>query len=88
MFKISGAIRSASTPDGAVLLDVEQGRILRLNSMGSRVFEMLRGGLDENQIADEIGRDFGVDADYARIDILDFIRSLQEQNVLEASASH
>ena len=87
MLKISAAIRSASTPDGAVLLDVQQGRILSLNSMGSRVFEMLRGGLDENQIADEIGRDFGVDADYARIDILDFIRTLQEQNVLEASGS-
>lgn len=46
---------------------------------------MLRGGLDENQIADEIGREFGVDADYARIDILDFIRTLQKHKVLEAS---
>jgi hypothetical protein len=85
MFTISGAIRSASTPDGAVLLDVRQGRILSLNSMGSRVFEMLRGGLDENQIAGEISKDFGVDADYARTDVLDFIRTLQEHNVIEAS---
>ncbi|MFY9801576.1 MAG: PqqD family protein [Candidatus Acidiferrales bacterium] len=85
MFKISGAIRSASTPDGAVLLDIQHGRILSLNGMGSRVFEMLRGGLDENQIADQISRDCGVDADYARIDILDFIRTLQEHQVLEAS---
>lgn len=87
MFKISDAIRSTSTPDGAVLLDVQRGRMLRLNSMGSRVFAMLRRGLDENQIADEIGRDCGVDADYARIDILDFIRTLREQDVLEASGS-
>jgi hypothetical protein len=85
MFTISGTIRSASTPDGAVLLDVQQGRILSLNRMGSRVFEMLRGGLDENQIAGEISKDFGVDADYARTDVLDFIRTLQEHNVLEAS---
>jgi len=85
MFKISGSIRSASTPDGAVLLDVQQGRILSLNSMGSRIFEMLRGGLDENQIADEISRDCGVASDYARIDILNFIRTLQEHKVLLAS---
>jgi len=85
MYKISGSIRSASTPDGAVLLDVQQGRILSLNSMGSRIFEMLRGGLDENQIADEISRDCGVDADCARIDILNFIRTLQEHKVLLAS---
>ena len=85
MYKISGSIRSASTPDGAVLLDVQQGRILSLNSMGSRIFEMLRGGLDENQIADEISRDCGVDADYARVDILNFIRTLQEHKVLLAS---
>jgi hypothetical protein len=85
MFKISGAIRSARTQDGAVLLDVQQGWILSLNSMGSRVFEMLRGGLDENQIADQISRDCGVDADYVRIDILSFIRTLQEHKVLEAS---
>jgi hypothetical protein len=85
MFTISGTIRSASTPDGAVLLDVQQGRILSLNRMGSRVFEMLRGGLDENQIAGEISKDFGVDADYARTDVLDFIRTLREHNVLEAS---
>lgn len=85
MFKISGAIRSASTPDGAVLLDIQQGRMLSLNPMGSRVFEMLRGGLDEDQIADEISKDFGVDADYARTDVLDFIRTLQEHRVLEAS---
>jgi Coenzyme PQQ synthesis protein D (PqqD) len=85
MFKISGTIRSASTPDGAVLLDVQQGRILSLNSMGSRIFQMLRGGLDENQIAGEISKDFGVDADYARTDILDFIRTLLEHKVLDAA---
>jgi hypothetical protein len=85
MFKVSGAIRSASTEDGAVLLDVQQGRILGLNRMGSRVFEMLQGGLDREQITGEISKDFGVDADQVRNDVRDFIRALQEHNVLEAS---
>jgi hypothetical protein len=85
MFKISNAIRSRCTEDGAVLLDIHQGRILGLNKMGSRVFEMLRSGLDQEQIAGEISKDFGVDADYARTDVLDFIKTLQQHNVLQAS---
>jgi hypothetical protein len=85
MFTISDAIRSASTPDGAVLLDIQRGRILNLNRMGSRVFEMLRGGLDQDQIAGEISKDFQVAADQVRNDVLDFIRTLQEHNVLEGS---
>ena len=85
MCKISSAIRSASTRDGTVLLDVQHGRILSLNSIGSRVFEMLRGGLDENQIAGEISKGFGADADQVRSDVRDFIRTLEGHNVLEAS---
>jgi hypothetical protein len=85
MFKVSGAIRSTSTEDGAVLLDINRGRILGLNRMGSRVFEMLQGGVDQDQIAGEISNEFGVDAAEVRNDVLDFIRTLQEHNVLEGS---
>lgn len=85
MFKISYAIRSTSTEDGAVLLDIHQGRIFGLNRMGSRVFEMLQSGLDQDQIADQISKDCGVDVDYARTDVLDFIKTLQQNNVLQLS---
>lgn len=85
MFRISGAIRKTSTPDGAVLLDIERGRILGLNRMGSRVFEMLEGGLDQDQIAGEISKDFTVDAGQVRVDVCDFIRILQEHNILQAA---
>jgi hypothetical protein len=85
MFKVSGAIRSTSTEDGAVLLDINRGRILGLNRMGSRVFQMLQGGVDQDQIAGEISNEFAVDAGEVRNDVLDFIRTLQEHNVLEVS---
>jgi hypothetical protein len=85
MFKVSGAIRNTSTEDGALLLDIHRGRILGLNRMGSRIFEMLQGGVDQNQIAREISDEFGVDAGQVRDDVLDFIRTLQEHNVLDAS---
>ena len=85
MFKVSSAIRSTSTADGALLLDIHRGRILGLNRTGSRVFQMLEGGVDQNQIAGEISDEFGVDAGQVRNDVLDFIRTLQEHNVLETS---
>jgi hypothetical protein len=46
---------------------------------------MLEGGVDQNQIAGEISNEFGVDAGRVRNDVLDFIRTLQEHNVLEGS---
>jgi hypothetical protein len=85
MFRISDAIRKTSTPDGAVLLDTQRGRILSLNRMGSRVFEMLAGGLDQIQIASEISKDLSVDADQVRSDVRDFIRTLEVHNVLQAA---
>ena len=85
MFKISGAIRTTSTPDGAVLLDIRQGRILSLNTTGSRVLELLEGGFDQDEIACEISKECGVDAHQVRADVRDFIRALQEHNVLEAA---
>jgi len=85
MFEISDAIRSTCTEDGTVILDIHHGRILGLNRMGSRIFEMLQSGLDQDQIAGEISKDCGVDADYVRTDILDFIKTLHEHNVLRAS---
>lgn len=87
MFKVSGAVRSTTTEDGAVLLDIQHGRLLGLNRMGSRVFEMLQSGVDQNQIVGEISKDCGVDADQVRNDVLDFIRTLREHKVLEASGS-
>lgn len=85
MFKVSDAIRSTSTEDGAVLLDIHRGSVLGLNRMGSRVFELLLGGLDPDQIAAEISKDFGVDAIQVRNDIIDFIRTLEEHNILQGS---
>jgi hypothetical protein len=85
MFEISDAIRSTCTEDEAVILDIHHGRILGLNKVGSRVFKMLQNGLDQDQIASEISMECGVDVDYVRTDVFDFIKTLQEHNVLQAS---
>jgi len=44
---------------------------------------MLEGGLDQDQIAGEISKDFKVDAGQVRADVLAFIQTLQEHNVFQ-----
>jgi coenzyme PQQ synthesis protein D (PqqD) len=82
-FRISNTVRSTSTADGCVLLDIHHGRILGLNVVASLVFDMLRRGLDQNQIADEISRKFDVSVNDVRADVFQLIETLQKYNILQ-----
>jgi hypothetical protein len=83
MIRISDAIRSSSTADGAILLDVRHGQILGLNRMGSTIFRMLERGLDADQISSEISSEFRVKIEEVHADVLEFIESLRERDVLQ-----
>jgi hypothetical protein len=84
MFKVSDAIRSTATDDGAILLDIRHGQVLGLNRIGSAVFQMLKRGLEPPQIVAEISREFGTNAAQVQADVLEFIESLQKHHVVEA----
>lgn len=84
MLKISEAIRSTSDADGTILLDIRHGRILGLNRMGSAVFQKLERGLTPAEIAGEISREFPVNSEQVRADVLAFIESLEKHNVLRS----
>lgn len=83
MFRVPDTIRSAETPDGAVLLDVHHGQMFCLNVVGAKILELMRRGYDESRIADEISRDYGVNQDVVRADVLEFIETLQKHHLLQ-----
>jgi hypothetical protein len=83
MFRVSDAIRSTATEDGAILLDIRHGQILGLNSMGSAIFQMLKRGLEPPQIVAEISREFGTNVSEVQSDVLEFIESLQKHDVFD-----
>lgn len=85
MLRISDAIRSSATEDGAILLDIRHGRILGLNRMGSAIFQMLKCGVEPSQIACEISRECGANMTEVQVDVRQFIESLQKHGVFEAS---
>jgi hypothetical protein len=84
-FTISDAIRSTRTEDGCVLLDIRQGLILGLNPVGSNIFELLQRGFDQPRIADIISKQFGVDLQTVRTDVLAFVETLQAHNILQTN---
>jgi hypothetical protein len=83
MHKVSDSIRSTHGQDGAIVLDIAQGKIYRLNRVGSRVLESLESGASETEIADRISREFGVTQDIAECDTREFIQQLQRMGFLE-----
>jgi hypothetical protein len=83
MFRVPDTIRSAETPDGAVLLDIHHGQMFCLNIVGAKILELMRRGFDESRIADEISREYGANRDVVRADVLEFIDTLQKHHILQ-----
>lgn len=82
--KISEQIRSTHDQDGAVLLDIRQGQMFRLNPVASRMFGLLKLGYADARIADEISREFGMDRQIVEVDLSEFLRHLEAQGLLQS----
>jgi DNA-binding transcriptional LysR family regulator len=85
MHTVSGAIRRTETQDGAILLDVERGRMLCLNPVGSKILELVARGLDEAQITREISRTYNEPIETVRADVREFLEALRQHAVLQES---
>ena len=83
MHRVSASLRCTHGRDGAVALDVEQGKIYSVNVVGSRILELLQGGIDEEGIVDNISREFAVNRDIARADVRVFVQQLLEMKLIE-----
>lgn len=83
MFRLSATIRRADTPDGGILLDIHHGQIFCLNVVGAKVLELMQRGYEESRIADEISRDYGVNQEIVRADVIEFIETLHKHHILQ-----
>jgi predicted DNA-binding transcriptional regulator len=82
MIKISENVRTSHGQDGAVLLDVSQGKIYGLNPVASRIFRLLAEGLDQKQIQTEISREFTIDLETVRKDVTSFLAQLAKHRLI------
>jgi len=78
MYRVSIGVRSTQNQDGTMVLDIQRGRILRLNVTGSMIFERLQQGQTESQIIDGISQEFRISHEIARTDVCEFLKSMEQ----------
>jgi hypothetical protein len=83
VLKLSDQVRSTHNQDGAVVLNIRQGEMFRLNLVASMMFELLKQGRTEAQIVEEISRDFGTVREIVENDVREFLVHLEKLNLLE-----
>lgn len=82
MYQVSDGVRSTRNQDGGVLLDIQRGKILRLNFTGALILEQLQQGQSQSQIADGISQEFSISREVVHRDVDDFMKSLEQQHLL------
>jgi hypothetical protein len=83
MFRLSEQVRSTHNQDGAVVLDILHGQMFRLNLVGSRMLELLKRGHTENEIAEQISKEFSVGREVVSLDLREFLAYLEKHHLLE-----
>lgn len=82
MYTISAGVRSTSNEDGGTVLDINRGKIFRLNRIGALIFEQLRQPRTRTQIVNEIGQNFKISPEMIEADVIAFLESLQRRGLI------
>jgi len=83
MYRISETVRSTHSGDGAILLDVRQGKIFNVNPVGSRILELLKTESDESALVSAVEREFEVNRNVASADVRDFLAALRKHQLID-----
>lgn len=79
---ISDEVRATHGTDGAIVLDIQQGLVFRLNPVGSRILELLKQGHSEEEIATEVSQQFDVSRDVVTADLTEFLANLEKHHLI------
>ena len=83
MFRVSKALRSTHGHVGAIVLDVERGRMFDLNPVASKILELLKSGSCESVIVNTVSTEFNIRRDLVESDVREFILALRDCQFLE-----
>jgi len=82
MHRISDTIRTTFSQDGATVLDLNHGKIFRLNLTASLILKQLSNGEAQSEIVNELSCRFGLAPQVIEPDVAEFMRSMEEQKIL------
>ena len=81
--RLCDGVREAFNQDGAILLDIDHGRCLSLNVVGSIIWKMLKEQKSSDEVLDQLQRDFKeVSFEQLRMDYFDFVQQLQQNGLV------
>lgn len=83
MPRLSDSVRTTHTGDGAVVLDINRGRMFTFNSTGSRILQLLNTGVEEKEIAPTLVQEFSADPRIADADVGEFLALLRQHALVE-----
>ena len=87
MLQLSENLRTVIDQDGAVLLDVVRGKIVRCNRTGAVILDLISRNCDQDQITAEFSRLYELPLAAAHADVAAFLRSLEEQGLVSSRAA-
>ena len=79
---IPADIRETVSPDGAVLLDIEQGICFSLNPVGLKIWELLKEGQPVDKVADTLANEFPISRQQILADTQEFISALEAKQLI------
>jgi hypothetical protein len=74
-------VEPTRSDDGAVVLDLEHDRLLKLNPVGVEIWELLRAGGTETQVVAKIAQKYGVDHRRVAGDVRALLRRISELGI-------
>jgi hypothetical protein len=77
-------LRTVLSPEGATILDPERDSLVRLNPIGSYIWQSLQVGKGLDDIAHELASETGADLAIVNRDVCDFVNQLKAQRLLES----
>lgn len=88
MVRFSDTIRRVSSADGAIVLDLCRGTMLRLDRMGSKILDLLEQGVSPAKIAEQVSAECDVPIEVVQNDLRHFMQSLQIHGVIDSLAEN
>jgi hypothetical protein len=82
--KLSQRLRHTRNGDGAIVLDIENGKMFSTNGTGALLFQLLSSGLDDKTIVTEFAQRFEVTHEVAAADLTRFRELLGRHSLLNA----
>jgi hypothetical protein len=87
MHRVLKQLRSVDTSDGTVVLDVETGKMFRLNPVGAQILCLLKQGTPIGQVEEVISREYHVEIETAREDVRHFLTALAACGLVDRNAA-